>query len=185
MLGITSAEEIASYEPTNQIISVFVVSGYDRKLVNWLDDTWEEIHGDTGVHWKLLVPVKDPRRLTLPSQIDLALSGEIREMYDIPKKKTPCLVFDNFLEEEHQKILSLQGDDDLLKSMMLKMTSLIEAEVRQLGDSPPTERWRREVTRKLFDAGQWTRAETKLFGAAQKAFSLLPSAVKIFLGHPA
>jgi hypothetical protein len=40
-------------------------------------------------------------------------------MYDIDEEKTPCLVFDNFLEEEHQSILSLKGDDDVLKKMML------------------------------------------------------------------
>lgn len=180
MEEITSADEIASLEPRKVIVSVFILSGYDRSAKEWLLDTWKQIHADTGANWVLLAPVE--RRGFFP-EIDFALSARIREMYGIDERQTPCLVFDNFVEEEHQKVLSLKGDDELRKKMMLSMKRCIDTELEALGDKRRTDRWRKEVTEKLFREGQWSRSEEALLSATKKAFSLMSSgATKLALG---
>ncbi|MGO4513928.1 hypothetical protein AB4Z51_43935 [Bradyrhizobium sp. 2TAF36] len=181
MEEITSEDEIAELEPEKVIVSVFILSGYDRSAINWLKDTWEQIHEDTGSNWVLVAPVKT-REVGSAREIDIRLSDRIRKMYGIAPAKTPCLVFDNFIDEEHQNVLSLTGDDGLLKSMMLSMKRRIDEELEALGDIPRTDRWRQDVTRKLFDAGKWTRDERALLMATKKAFSVVPTAAKFLVG---
>ena len=174
-------DEIAALEPKKVIVSVFILSGYDRSAYKWVLDTWKQIDEDTGANWVLLVPVN--RRGSFPREIDVSLSDRIREMYGIDRQQTPCLVFDNFVEDEHQKVLSLKGGDDLLKNMMLSMKERIDVELNTLGDAPRTDRWRYEVTDKLFRAGQWSRDESGLLTVAKKAFSLVSSgAMKFAVG---
>src|ERR1700682_5435374 len=92
-------DEIAALEPKKVIVSVFILSGYDRSAYKWVLDTWKQIDEDTGANWVLLVPVN--RRGSFPREIDVSLSDRIREMYGIDRQQTPCLVFDNFVEDEH------------------------------------------------------------------------------------
>lgn len=177
MIGVTSAEEIAHLERQKVIISVFVASGYDREVVQWLQDTWQQLHIDTGDHWYLLVPVLNPGLPGIPSDVNFELADEIRSYYGLDEEATPCLVFDNFLDER-QNVLSLKGDDDLRKKMMIRMKNIINAE----GQKPHTDLWRQHVTGKLFNSGQWTHVEKQLLKMTKEAASLLPNVLDIVRG---
>jgi hypothetical protein len=177
MRGITTAKEIADLEPKKVIVSVFLLTGYDHAAHEWLHNAWEQIHRDSGQYWFLLVPRREPHLVNVPMQVDLGLSEEIREMYGVSEKQTPCLVFDNFIEEQHQHVLSLRGDEILLKRMMGRMAQRMRAEIEMLGDKPRTDTWRREVTDKVFEAGQWAHVEKGFLGIAKQAISLLPKGI--------
>ncbi|MCK1538677.1 MULTISPECIES: hypothetical protein [unclassified Bradyrhizobium] len=173
MEGITSAEGIVKHEPEKVIVSVFLLTGYDHSAAEWLQKAWRQIHLDSGESWWLLVPTKNPQSEGQPVDIDEELSAELREMYGVTEEQTPCMVFDNFIEEAQQNVLSLKGDETLRKNMMLKMSRLIKDEVDKLGDKPRSDRWRRQVTGRVFNSAQWERAEIKLLHVAKKAASVL------------
>jgi len=184
MEGVTSADQIATFEPKKVIVSVFIISGYDLKVAEWLDHAWNQIHFDSGAHWYLLVPVKEKSDLGLPMSIDVRVSNEIREMYGINKNQTPCLVFDNFLEDRQYR-LSLKGNDEYRKLLMLDMAKRLKEEVEMLGGQGPTDQWRREVTERLFTTGQLSGVQSVL---TSNAFSFLSAGAKalakIYHPHP-
>lgn len=46
MIGITSAEEIAAFEPMKKVIGVFVATRYDQSAIEWLQSDWFKHQGD-------------------------------------------------------------------------------------------------------------------------------------------
>jgi hypothetical protein len=185
MEGITSAEDIVRLEPQKVIVSVFLLTGYDHSAAEWLQKSWRQIHLDSGSSWWLLVPTEKPGAVGQPVDVDVALSAQLREMYGVTEEQTPCIVFDNFIDEAQQNVLSLKGDEELRKKMMVKMSRLIKTEVEKLGNKPRTDRWRREVTGKVFNSAQWELGEIKMLKVAEKTASVIvEKGVGILLGTP-
>lgn len=173
MIGITSADDIAELEPEKVVIGIFLATGFDHSAIKWLHESWEEIHRKSGEFWHLLVPVKDQGTPGSPLQLDFSLSDQIREMYGIKPEQAPCIVLDDFNEERFQLVLTLREDERSRKTLMLKMSAFIRAEVEKRGDGLPTDAWRSGVINSLFDKLQLDDTARNLLKLAPQAFSYL------------
>jgi hypothetical protein len=180
MMGITSADQIVKLEPQKSIVGVFLATGYDRDAIEWLQSAWSDIHMASGEYWYLLVPVRAESLPGMPREIDIELSAEIRGMYGIDERQTPCIVFDNFDESVHQRTVTLIGTDDSRKKTMLAVAKILRESAEKLGDAGRTDRWRRQVIDELHDRIRAHEVGAFIIGRAPKAFSLLPKVLRYF-----
>lgn len=134
MFDINSIEDIYKLQGRNAVVSVLVASTMDREAIDWIFRAWHDLHSLTGMNWHLLVPTRTPSHLLKPERdFDPELAEQIRELYRVPLKDTPCLVFDDFNEDHRQHYVRLGAGERRLKDAFLRCAEIIRDQTDRHG----------------------------------------------------
>jgi hypothetical protein len=128
MWAIVSTNELSSFEQGGRLVGILIAQQFDRDVLNWVFDAWEELHFLSGTNWHIAVPCsRAPVGNRRPERRDFdpQLSNQLRELYGIDRSDTPVLVLDNFADEDRQVYLKIGERERDRKAMFNEMAKFI------------------------------------------------------------
>ena len=120
MFAVTSYHDLIDLESRGVVTSILIAERYDKQLLDWIYTCWEDLNTDSGNGWHIAIPSRK-QSATLntnfletftSSDFSTEFSRNLRSMYGLKKKHSPCIVFDNFNEEARQRYLQLGAFDE-------------------------------------------------------------------------
>jgi hypothetical protein len=110
----------------------------------------------------LVVPLKtippltyDPKLKFTIDDFNEELAHEIQKGYGIADSDTPCLVFDNFVDEMRQLKVGLTGGEQARKALIVDITEFMNSALpKNQEDYHPTDETRLRMTGELFNYTQ-------------------------------
>lgn len=117
MFAVTTDKEVHALQDSGAVLSVLLAEAYDASLLRWLADIWTQLHLDSGMKWHVVVPAKcsafELNENGFRAQdFNTELSRDLARQYGVEHGNMPCLLFDDFNEEEHQRYISLGTNDE-------------------------------------------------------------------------
>lgn len=131
MFAINSVGEIAAIEERGGVALVLLASPLETTALQWLARAWMTIHGESGCRWHLVVPTR--RRtgadggMALLSDYDGELAGDLLRIYGLKPSDMPCLVIDNFKDEERQAFVRLPDSDVGRDKLLIEISEYLKA----------------------------------------------------------
>jgi hypothetical protein len=131
MWAVTTDQEIANLERSGRVVCILLAEQYDQALLDWVYGCWNLLHADSGFNWHIAVPSRKSVSALPGTRVDnlnfnTELSRELLAAYGLKLGQSPCLLFDNFNEEAHQRYVSLRNRDDQdLKGMFRLVAEII------------------------------------------------------------
>ena len=193
MWPIASTNELPILEREKVLVSVYLALDYDHMLTNWIWDSWASLHRDSGEKWHIVIPchstVGSPNQYynagndlntghTFSAFFSSDFARELAEYYGLTASDLPCLVFDNFIDEEKQHALKLRSFD--LKQLM--NTFLVAAAyIRTIDQGPYTDSVRARHTYKIISKIKRSNSLRSLISKTPNPTSLAAPAARNLL----
>lgn len=174
MWAIVGTDELSYFENERRIVGLLIAQEFDREVLSWIFDSWEELHFLSGMNWHIAVPCRPTNGNERPkrSTFNVELSNRLREMYGISRSETPVLVLDNFNDEERQLYLRISANERERKAMFTRMAQFIDERMKGMGyDHRPDPAWRRQIIADLYDHIKRLELGTSVLKFAPRAVS--------------
>lgn len=175
MWAIVSTDDLSSFERGGRLVGVLVAQQFDRDVLNWVFDSWEELHFRSGANWHIAVPCsRAPLGNPRPElrDFDPHLSNQLREMYGIDWRDTPVLVLDNFADEDRQVYLKIGERESDRKAMFNEMAEFINRRMSESDYPTHNDTARRRMIADLYDHMRLREAGGALLKLATNAASV-------------
>lgn len=162
MFAINDLSDLERLERTGRVVAVFLADSFCRDEVEWISRVWDTLHQRSGMRWHMVVPSRRDLRggRFADDDLDDQLAERLARIYGLSNKDFPCLVFDNFKDEERQLRVSIPGTDTERRDLMLAISEYLVD--KHSGWETP----RQELIDGLFNHLQGRRAFSKLVGWA-------------------
>lgn len=131
MYGVTDLGGIEFLERENRVVLVLLSSNLYPSTIDWICRAWEEIHSRSARDWHLVVPTKNPINgrdgQLLPDNFSWSVSEGLRHTYGLPSSSIPCLVLDNFRDDQRQHFISLPASEEDRAKLVSEVEQFIRA----------------------------------------------------------
>jgi hypothetical protein len=183
MFAINSVSDIAAIEERGGVALTLLASPVEISTLRWLVDAWLPIHFESDCRWHLIIPTNRSfdhgNPLSALSDYNGSLARDLLRLYGLQTSEMPCLVIDNFNEEEQQLCIGLPRASDERDQLLVEIAAYFQNNAPE--DRPAFGRQRQA----LGEALHRHLAQRRLKRTALKTTLVIGGALaKRFLGHP-
>lgn len=173
MYGVTDLSGLEFLERENKIVLVLLSSTLYPSTIDWMCHAWDEVHHRSAHRWHMVVPTKKPingkDHKLKTKNFSWKVSETLRNTYGISKANIPCIVLDNFRDDQRQHFVVLPEIEKDRAKLILGIEDFIKENENES---------REELINALFDRLKFNEALAGFIKVAPIAGSIVSKIVR-------